>query len=109
MLDKAEIPESDIKRKPVIAVTMATSRQGIGVVTELSRTNKYRIRAITRNKKNTKAFRLASLKNVEVVEGDLMDPISLNKAFAGAEAIFGNTTPTKGWKIFRGSIISRNC
>ena len=105
MLEKSEIKESEVNRKPVIAVTMATSRQGISVVTELSRTNKYKIRAITRNKKAKKALDLASLKNVEVVEGDLMDPLSLNKAFDGAEAIFGNTTPTKGWKIFRGSIV----
>ena len=105
MLDKAANHQSDKKIKQVVAVTMATSRQGIGVVTELSRTNKYKIRAITRNKKNTKALKLARLKNVEVVEGDLMNPISLNKAFEGAEVIFGNTTPTKGWKIFRGSIV----
>ena len=28
-----------------------------------------------------------------------MDPESLNKAFEGVDVIFGNTTPTKGWKF----------
>ena len=34
-----------------------------------------------------------------------MDPESLKKAFEGVDVIFGNTTPTKGWKLFRGSIV----
>ena len=84
---------------------MATSRQGIGVVKELSKTNKYQIRAITRNIKSSKAIELGRLNNVELVKGDLMDPESLNKAFEGVDVIFGNTTPTKGWKLFRGSIV----
>ena len=92
-------------KKPIVAVTMATSRQGIGVVKELSSTNNYLIRAITRNIKSKKAKELASLDNVEVVQGDLLDQISLSNAFDGVDAIFGNTTPTKGWKIFRGSIV----
>ena len=54
MLDK-EIIRIRFKEKLVIAVTMATSRQGIGVVKELSKQNKYQIRAITRNIKSTKA------------------------------------------------------
>ena len=105
MLAQGEFIESDINSKPVIAVTMASSRQGMGVVKELSRTNKYRIRAITRNTESNNALNLSNQKNVEVVRGDLMDPASLNKAFEGVQAIFGNTTPTKGWKIFRGSIV----
>ena len=100
-----ELDQTEIINKPVVAVTMATSRQGEGVVNELSRTNKYIVRAITRNVRSTKALELAKLNNVEVVEGDLMDKDSLNKAFEGVEAIFGNTTPTKGWKLFRGSIV----
>ena len=105
MLDKNENKRLDIEIKPVIAITMATSRQGLGVVKELSKTNKYTIRAITRNIKSLKAAELSNLPNVEIVEGDLMDPKSLNRAFDGVYAIFGNTTPTKGWKIFRGSIV----
>ena len=105
MIDKAEIIDTGKNSNPVIAVTMSTSRQGLGVVKELSRTNKYNIRAITRNTKSIKALELASLNNVEVVKGDLIDPVSLNQAFEGVDIIFGNTTPTKGWKIFRGSIV----
>jgi uncharacterized protein YbjT (DUF2867 family) len=97
--------DSDVTRKPLVAVTMATSRQGTGVVKELNRTDKYQIRAITRNLKSSKALELASLKNVELVKGDLLDPLSLNKAFEDVDVIFGNTTPTKGWKLFRGSIV----
>tara|TARA_Y100001968_G_scaffold246684_1_gene230966 strand:+ start:261 stop:1298 length:1038 start_codon:yes stop_codon:yes gene_type:complete len=105
VLEQDEISNLDIDKKPIIAVTMATSRQGVGVVKELSRTNNYKIRAITRNPKSTKALDLASLNNVEIVKGDLLDPKSLNKAFDGVQAIFGNTTPTKGWNILRGSIV----
>tara|TARA_B100001250_G_scaffold52888_1_gene41157 strand:+ start:415 stop:603 length:189 start_codon:yes stop_codon:yes gene_type:complete len=57
---------------------MATSRQGRGVVKALSKTNKYQIRAITRNVKSSKALEIGSLSNVELVKGDLMDPQSLN-------------------------------
>ena len=105
MLDQAEFDQTKIIEKPIVAVTMATSRQGEGVVKELCRTNIYKIRAITRNIRSSKALELAKLKNVEVVRGDLMNPESLEKAFDGVQAIFGNTTPTKGWKIFRGSIV----
>ncbi len=105
MIEIGEIIESDVIRKSLIAVTMSTSRQGMGVVKELSKTNKFKIRAITRNTKSLKALELGSLNNVEVVKGDLMDPKSLYKAFKGVDVIFGNTTPTKGWKLFRGSIV----
>ena len=105
MLQQGKTNDTGLRRFPVVAVTMATSRQGTGVVKELSKTNKYQIRAITRNIKSDKALELGSLENVEIVEGDLMDPLSLNEAFDGANVIFGNTTPTKGWKVFRGSIV----
>jgi len=104
-MDQGGNLKSDIKQKLVVAVTMATSRQGIGVVNELCKTNKYQIRAITRNPSSAKALKLANLNNVDVVNGDLMDPASLNRAFEGVDVIFGNTTPTKGWKVFRGSIV----
>ncbi len=105
MSDKGVTVESNFNKNNVIAVTMATSRQGIGVVKELSKTNKYKIRAITRNIKSSRAIELRSLNNVELVKADLMDPESLNKAFEGVDVIFGNTTPTKGWQLFRGSIV----
>ncbi len=105
MIEQGGVVESSKNKRPVIAVTMATSRQGIGVVKELNKTNRYKIRAITRNIKSSKSLDLSRLRNVELVKGDLMDPASLNKAFDGVDAIFGNTTPTKGWKLFRGSIV----
>ena len=105
MLEKGPSVEISSNKRHVIAVTMATSRQGFGVVKELSKTNKYRIRAITRNTKSSKAKELLSLHNVELVKGDLLDPVSLKEAFYEVDAIFGNTTPTKGWKPFRGSIV----
>lgn len=105
MLEHGGIVESTLSTKPFIAVTMATSRQGMGVVKELNKTNQYQIRAISRNIKSSKAQELGDLRNVELVKGDLMDPKSLNKAFDGVDVIFGNTTPTKGWKLFRGSIV----
>ena len=105
MLDQEANVVASVRKLPVIAVTMATSRQGIGVVKELSKTNKYQIRAITRNVKSSRALELGRLENVKLVKGDLMDPESLSRAFDGVDAIFGNTTPTKGWKVFRGSIV----
>ena len=105
MLDQGVNSQSIDIKKPIVAVTMSTSRQGVGVVKELSKSENYQIRAITRNIKSPKAIELGCLNNVEVIEGDLMDPESLNKAFEGVDVIFGNTTPTKGWKIFRGSIV----
>tara|TARA_Y100001968_G_scaffold44940_1_gene35000 strand:- start:1939 stop:2979 length:1041 start_codon:yes stop_codon:yes gene_type:complete len=105
VLEQADRVNSTIDKKVVIAVTMATSRQGSGVVKELSKTNNYRIRAITRNINSPRALEIGNLNNVELVKGDLLDPESLSKAFEGVDVIFGNTTPTKGWKIFRGSIV----
>ena len=105
MLEQGEQVKQVAKRKPVVAVTMATSRQGISVVRELCKTNKYQIRAITRNIKSSIALELEMLDNVELVKADLIDPVSLSKAFNGVDVIFGNTTPTKGWKLFRGSIV----
>ena len=105
MVDQGENTDLGKNNKPVIAVTMATSRQGMGVVRELSKTNDYIIRAITRNIKSSKALEIQRLNNVELVQGDLLDAESLNKAFHGVDVIFGNTTPTKGWKLFRGSIV----
>ena len=105
VIEQGGITKPVIKNNVVIAVTMATSRQGMGVVKELSKTNNFTIRAITRNIYSSKSLELRNLDNVELVRGDLLDPESLNDAFDGVDVIFGNTTPTKGWKLFRGSIV----
>ena len=115
MIEQGVIVESNVSRKKVVAVTMSTSRQGIGVVKELSKTNKYQIRAITRNINSSKALELESLMNVELVKGDLMDPESLNKAFEGVDIIFdvGDGIPLSGnesdeIRAFRSQVESDN-
>ena len=92
--------------KPIIAVTMATSRQGQGVVQHLSKTGEFQIRAITRNPFSRTALEMSVLPNVKIIQGDLLDKKSLLEAFHGAYGIFGNTTPTKGWILGRGSMVS---
>ena len=67
----------------------------MSVVRHLSSLNLYKIRAITRDTANRRSLELASLPNVQVVQGDLLKPESLNNAFKGVYGIFGNTTPTK--------------
>ena len=86
------------QRKPIIAVTMATGLQGRGVVRELSKTNKFKIRAMTRNPGSEAATVLSKLPNVEIFKGDLLDKKSLEACFEKAYGIFGNTTPTQGFR-----------
>ncbi len=84
---------------------MATSRQGYSVVKHLSENNCFQIRAITRSPFSKRAELLAKLPNVEIVKGDLLQRESLEKCFSGVYGIFGNTTPTKGWMLGRGSMV----
>lgn len=84
---------------------MATSRQGSAVVNHLSRTGAFQIRAITRTPFSNRSVHLAKLPNVEIWNGDLLDYKSLERCFSGVYGIFGNTTPTKGWILGRGSIV----
>ena len=82
--------------KPIIAVTMSTGLQGSGVVKELSKSDRFEIRAITRNPNSEKALALGKLPNVSLFKGDLLDSKSLFNCFENVYGIFGNTTPTKG-------------
>ncbi len=91
--------------RPVIAVTMATSRQGTAVVRHLSKSGIFEIRAIARSPFSKQAMNLAKLPNVNVVKGDLLEAETLESAFSGVYGIFGNTTPTKGWVLGRGSMV----
>ena len=93
--------------KPIIAVCMATSRQGMSVVRHLSESGTFFVRAITRNPYSKKACILNSLPNVQIVAGDLLDKESLYRCLQGVYGIFGNTTPTKGWVIGRGSMVPK--
>jgi uncharacterized protein YbjT (DUF2867 family) len=82
----------------ILAVFGATGVQGGSVINyvlndpELSQ--KYKIRAITRDVNTDKAKQLKE--KVEVIQGDVLDPASLKTALAGAHTIFAMTTPSFG-------------
>ena len=82
----------------VLAVFGATGQQGGSVINyvrndpELSQ--KYKIRAITRDVNSEKAKRLKE--KVEVVPGDVLDRASLETALTGAHTVFAMTTPSFG-------------
>jgi uncharacterized protein YbjT (DUF2867 family) len=69
-----------------ILVTGATGQQGGAVARELI-TRGYRVRAMTRNPDNKKAWTLSQL-GAEVVQGDLNDAESLNRATYGVWGAF---------------------
>lgn len=78
----------------ILAVFGATGQQGGSVINyvlndpELSQ--KYKIRAITRDANTEKAKQL----RVEVVQGDVLNRASLKTALAGAHTVFAMTTPS---------------
>ena len=72
--------------KNTILVTGATGQQGGAVARELLNRG-YPIRALTRNPQSANAGELAKL-GAEVVQGDLDDPASLEKAVRGAWGVF---------------------
>ena len=82
----------------ILAVFGATGQQGSSVVNyvlhdpELSQ--KYKIRAITRDVNSSKAQQLKS--TVDVVQGDVLDRTSLETALTGVHTIFAMTTPDFG-------------
>ncbi|EEA18812.1 hypothetical protein TMatcc_010644 [Talaromyces marneffei ATCC 18224] len=80
----------------ILAVFGATGVQGGSLIDyvlndpELSQ--KYQIRAITRNVNSEK---IAQLKNkVEVVQADVSDPVSIDTALMGAHTVFAMTVPS---------------
>ncbi|MCJ1235574.1 hypothetical protein MMC14_003545 [Varicellaria rhodocarpa] len=82
----------------VLAVFGATGQQGSSVInyvlkdSELSQ--KYKIRAITRDTNSEKAKQLKE--KVEVVRGDVLNRATLETALTGAHTIFAMTTPSFG-------------
>lgn len=82
----------------ILAVFGATGQQGGSVINyvlndpELSQ--KYNIRAITRDVDSEKAKQLKE--KVEVVQGDVLNRASLGTALTGAHTIFAMTTPSFG-------------
>ena len=79
----------------ILAVFGATGQQGGSVISyvlndpELSQ--KYKIRAITRDVNQEKAKQLKE--KVEVVQGDVLNRASLETALTGAHTVFAMTTP----------------
>jgi uncharacterized protein YbjT (DUF2867 family) len=69
-----------------VLVTGATGRQGGAVVRHLLPKG-WKLRALTRNPSSSAARDLTS-QGVEVVQGDLEDPASLERAAAGADGIY---------------------
>lgn len=74
------------KGKDLIVVTGATGQQGGVTARELLAAG-HRVRAMTRKPDGDAAKALAKL-GTEVVQGDLDDPTSLKRAFAGAWGVF---------------------
>lgn len=73
--------------RPLVAVFSASGRPGLAQVRQLRRGG-YAVRAITRQTRPIPAF-----EGIEVVAADLNDPPSLERACAGADAVFF-TSPT---------------
>ena len=82
----------------LLAIFGATGQQGSSVINyvlndaELSQ--KYKIRAITRDVNSDKAKQLKQ--KVEVVQGDMLDRTTLESALIGVHTIFAMTTPSYG-------------
>ena len=83
----------------ILAVFGATGQQGSSVITnvlsdsELSQ--KYKIRAITRDVESDKAKKLKA-QNVEVVSADMQNKASLEAALTGVDFVYIMTTPSFG-------------
>ena len=78
--------------RKIIAVIGATGAQGGGLARAIAadRSGTFAGRAITRQPGSEKGKALAAL-GLEVVAGDLDDPKSLERAFAGAHGVYGVT------------------
>lgn len=75
------------RTKQTIAVVGATGAQGGGLVRAIAEAGNFNARAITRNKNSDAAKALLQL-GAEVVEADVDDQASLERAFDGADAAF---------------------
>src|SRR6185369_17186672 len=75
---------------PAIVVCGATGNQGGAVLDALLAKGGLRLKALTRNPERAQKW---LTRGVEVVQGDLTDRGSLERAFHGATAVFGVTQP----------------
>lgn len=76
---------------PTITVIGATGQQGGSVVDALLERGNVTVRALVRNPEGDKGKALAA-RGVELVQGDLTKPESIDKALTGADAAFAMTT-----------------
>jgi uncharacterized protein YbjT (DUF2867 family) len=70
-----------------ILVTGGTGQQG-GAVAKALKTRGFEVRCLTRSPKSPAALDLTSMA-IEVVEGDMGDPVSLERAMQGIDAVYG--------------------
>ena len=93
----------------VIAVTGATGQQGGGLVRAIlaDPDGGFAVRAITRTPDSDRAQELAAL-GAEVVQADIDDPISLERAFAGAHGAYCVTNFWEHFDAEREIIQARN-
>jgi uncharacterized protein YbjT (DUF2867 family) len=76
--------------KKIIAVTGATGAQGGGLARALLADGEFAVRAVTRKAQGDKALALAKA-GAEVIEANLDDEASLQRAFEGAHGAYGVT------------------
>jgi len=76
------------QNRRIITVFGATGNQGGAVVRALVRSNKFDIRAVTRNPDSAKAKALQAIKCVSVVKADLDDHGSIPEAVKGAYGVY---------------------
>lgn len=75
----------------LVVVTGATGRQGSGVARALLAAG-WRVRAMTREPKGRKAQTLLDL-GAEIVQADMDEPASLDRAFDGAYGVYSVQNP----------------
>lgn len=81
----------DAETRKVVAVTGATGRQGGAVARSLLDAG-WHVRALTRNPNSARAQALSAL-GAEVVQADMEDRQSLQRAFQGAHGVFSVQNP----------------
>lgn len=88
----------------LLVVIGATGTQGGSVVEAFLEDPEWKIRGLTRSVASSNARKLAAC-GVEMVEADLDDPKSLDRAFLGANVVFG---VTDFWKPLHDPALTKN-
>src|SRR5882672_4177454 len=79
--------EETIMTEPVISVVGGTGAQGGGVVDALLAAGAFKVRVASRNPSSDAATALTA-RGAEVVKADLLDPLSLQSLYDGADGAF---------------------